>query len=175
MLKMNWKKGVTILTTFATLLSQGVSGSIALAETLSDNETSELRWEQDSTSKDALELSDKDQTISLISDNTEDSTIDVLIPADVELNLSETQAQNKGKSSVEYNQNSRELKVTFDKNKTTDRNAALVLKAAHKNDFKNVKLVAKSTRNDGKEYRSKALNLSNATSSPDSSSEEAQD
>ena len=175
MLKMNWKKGVTILTTFATLLSQGVSGSIALAETLSDNETSELRWEQDSTSKDALELSDKDQTISLISDNTEDSTIDVLIPADVELNLSETQAQNKGKSSVEYNQNSRELKVTFDKNKTTDRNAALVLKAANKNDFKNVKLVAKSTRNDGKEYRSKALNLSNATSSPDSSSEEAQD
>ena len=113
MLKMNWKKGVTILTTFATLLSQGVSGSIALAETLSDNETSELRWEQDSTSKDALELSDKDQTISLISDNTEDSTIDVLIPADVELNLSETQAQNKDKSSVEYNQNSRELKVTF--------------------------------------------------------------
>ncbi|WP_348921444.1 isopeptide-forming domain-containing fimbrial protein [Enterococcus rotai] len=160
---MDWKKAVTVASIFITLVGQNIGVMTAVAEGIQENEvieTEEIHFETEDNQVTELSFDKElEQVVTVVDSNGEDQIVIVELPSSIQLDEEATRQQMKNEEAIDYNQNENKVSIKYKQKNEQIKKTNLVLIGINETFDELQQVFAKATRDDGKIYQSKPLNV----------------
>ncbi len=174
---MNWKKSLSIVGTLIMVVGQNIAGFTAFAETISNQESiiEDIYFEKNNTKISEITLEQgKEETITFVDENKEDEEAIVTLPESTKLNLAETNSQLDDASTVNYDQDTNQVKIAFKNKEQNIKRTNLILATNDTVENNQARMYAQVVRLDSQTYMSKPVIITTTSSENNKQQEETQ-
>ncbi|HIB3689819.1 TPA: lectin-like domain-containing protein, partial [Enterococcus faecalis] len=163
--------------TLIMVVGQNIAGVTAFAETISNQESviEDIYFEKNNTKISEITLEQgKEETITFVDENKEDEEAIVTLPESTKLNLAETNSQLDDASTVNYDQDTNQVKITFKNKEQNIKRTNLILATNDTVENNQARMYAQVVRLDSQTYMSKPVIITTTSSENNKQQEETQ-